>query len=70
MKPALSIIDLQKQYYDTSPTAQPERDKAIPYINAAADFFRANIPSKKNLNSVFRRQVRFCSADDSIKLRF
>lgn len=40
MKPALLIIDLQQIYYDTSVSAQPEMDKAIPYINWAAELFR------------------------------
>lgn len=38
MKPALLVIDVQKQFFD--PTTTPSFDRAIQYINAAIALFR------------------------------
>ncbi len=45
MKPALLVIDVQKQFFNSNPqTVQSLRD-AIEYINAAIALFRAkNLP--------------------------
>jgi len=40
MKPALLVIDVQKQFFKFDPTTAQSLDNAIEYINAAIDLFR------------------------------
>jgi nicotinamidase-related amidase len=40
MKPALLVIDVQKQFFKFSPTTAQSLDDAIEYINAAIELFR------------------------------
>ena len=42
MKPALLVIDVQKEFFKASPTTARSLDDAIEYINAAIALFRAN----------------------------
>ena len=45
MKPALLVIDIQKEFFKFSPTAAQSLNEAIEYINAASAFFRErNLP--------------------------
>ncbi|MDC3980304.1 cysteine hydrolase family protein [Polyangium jinanense] len=45
MKPALLVIDVQKQFFDESPETARSLNAAIEYINAAIALFRAkNLP--------------------------
>ncbi|MRG94150.1 cysteine hydrolase family protein [Polyangium spumosum] len=41
MKPALLVIDVQKQFFEQSPETARSLENAIEYINAAIDLFRA-----------------------------
>lgn len=40
MKPALLVIDVQKQFFAISPETAASLNQAIPFINEAIDFFR------------------------------
>lgn len=40
MKPALLIIDVQRDFYSISPATAESLDRAIEYINAAIELFR------------------------------
>ena len=40
MKPALLVIDVQKQFFNISPVTAQSLDDAIEYINAAIELFR------------------------------
>ena len=40
MKPALLVIDVQKQFFKISPVTAQSLEEAIEYINAAIDMFR------------------------------
>jgi nicotinamidase-related amidase len=40
MKPALLVIDVQKQFFDISPETSRSLNDAIEYINAAVELFR------------------------------
>ena len=40
MKPALLVIDVQKQFFKFGPTTAQSLDDAIEYINAAIELFR------------------------------
>jgi len=40
MKPALLVVDVQKQFFDFSPTTAQSLNDAIEYINAAIALFR------------------------------
>lgn len=42
MKPALLVIDVQKQFFAISPETTASLNQAIPFINEAIDFFREN----------------------------
>ncbi|MGD8968205.1 MAG: isochorismatase family cysteine hydrolase [Anaerolineae bacterium] len=42
MRPALLVIDVQKQFFEFSPTTAQSLKEAIEYINAAIDLFRKN----------------------------
>jgi len=45
MKPALLVIDVQKEFYKDGPTTAQSLDSAIEYINAAIALFRErNLP--------------------------
>ena len=45
MKPALLIIDVQKEFYKSSPQTAHSLKDAVEYINAAIGLFRAkNLP--------------------------
>ncbi len=45
MKPALLVVDVQKQFFKISPVAEQSLDNAIEYINAAIEMFRDhNLP--------------------------
>ncbi len=40
MKPALLVIDVQKQFFKNSPVTAQSLEEAIEYINAAIEMFR------------------------------
>jgi nicotinamidase-related amidase len=40
MKPALLVIDVQKQFFNISPVTEKSLEAAIEYINAAIEMFR------------------------------
>jgi nicotinamidase-related amidase len=42
MKPVLFVIDVQKEFFDISPTTTQSLNDAIEYINAAIALFRKN----------------------------
>jgi nicotinamidase-related amidase len=42
VRPALLVIDVQKQFFEFSPTTAQSLKEAIEYINAAIDLFRKN----------------------------
>jgi nicotinamidase-related amidase len=42
VRPALLVIDVQKQFFEFSPTTAQSLKEAIEYINAAIDLFRQN----------------------------
>ena len=46
MKPALLVIDVQKQFFEFGPTTAQSLDDAIEYINAAIENFRVSSPIK------------------------
>ena len=52
MKPALLVIDMQKQFFEGSEQTRRSLESAVEYINAAIDMFR-----KKNLPAISIQHV-------------
>ena len=58
MKPALLVIDVQKQFFAISPETTASLNQAIPFINEAIDFFRENCLCRKYPRQYLAKPVK------------